>query len=176
MVRAMPGMSLTERLGIHRSILSNQALLLAATLLLVVSASLLGQVRNAPLFTVSVTVIFGGSIFAILAPWRSLPAWALGLVPVIDMVAIAVLRESAPLAGVGLLWAFPAIWIGSTFGVGGVIAVLIGVSTIVTFQLVHDAEQRLASSTFVLPFTVVALSALAHTTARRARAQRALLE
>ncbi|MDQ1077156.1 two-component system phosphate regulon sensor histidine kinase PhoR [Microbacterium testaceum] len=176
MVRAMPGTSLTERLGIHRSILSNQALLLAATLLLVVSSSVLGQVRDVGLFTVCVTVIFGGAILAILAPWRSLPSWALGLVPVIDMIAIAALRESAPLAGVGLLWAFPAIWIGSTFGVGGVVAVLIGVSAIVLFQLVNDDEQRLTAATFVLPFSVVALSALAHSTARRARAQRALLE
>ncbi|KTS55187.1 hypothetical protein NS206_18010, partial [Microbacterium testaceum] len=79
----MPGTSLTERLGIHRSILSNQALLLAATLLLVVSSSVLGQVRDVGLFTVCVTVIFGGAILAILAPWRSLPSWALGLVPVI---------------------------------------------------------------------------------------------
>ncbi|MDF2920752.1 MAG: signal transduction histidine kinase [Microbacterium sp.] len=92
------------------------------------------------------------------------------------MIAIAALRESAPLAGVGLLWAFPAIWIGSTFGVGGVVAVLIGVSAIVLFQLVNDDEQRLTAATFVLPFSVVALSALAHATARRARAQRALLE
>lgn len=172
----MPGLTLTERLGIHRSILSNQALLLAATLLLVVSAALFGQVRSASLFTVSVAVIFAGAIFAIVAPWRALPAWALGLVPVVDMLAIAVLRESAPLAGVGLLWAFPAIWIGSTFGVGGVVAVLVGVSAIVAVQLANDVEQRLTSSTFVLPFTVLALSALAHTTARRARAQRALLE
>ncbi|MDF2993006.1 MAG: signal transduction histidine kinase [Microbacterium sp.] len=176
MVRAMPGTLLTERLGIHRSILSNQALLLAATLLLVISTTLLGQIRSATVFILSVAIIFAGAVIAILAPWRSLPAWALGIVPIIDVVAIALLRESAPLAGVGLLWAFPAIWIGSTFGVGGVIAVFIGVSAVIVFQVSHDDQQRLTAATVVLPFTVVALSALANSTARRARAQRALLE
>jgi len=176
MVMAMPGTLWTERLGVHRSILSNQALLLAATLLLVVTTSLLGQVRSVTVFAVSVTIIFAGAMLAILAPWRSLPAWALGIVPIVDVVAIALLRESAPLAGAGLLWAFPAIWIGSTFGVGGVIAVFAGVSAVVAFQLIQDDEQRLTAATVVLPFTVVALSALANSTARRARAQRALLE
>lgn len=176
MVKAMPGTILTERLGIHRSILSNQALLLAATLLLVVSTSLLGQIRYVTIFALSVSVIFAGAVLAILAPWRSLPAWALGIVPIIDVAAIAVLRESAPLAGVGLLWAFPAIWIGSTFGVGGIVAVFLSVSAIVAFQLSYDDEQRLTAATVVLPFTVVALAALANSTARRARAQRALLE
>jgi len=172
----MPAPYLTARLGIHRSILSNQALLLAATLLLVVATVPLNQVRSVTPFTASVSVIFVGAILAVLAPWRSLPAWALGILPIVDMFAIAVLRESAPAAGAGLLWAFPAIWIGSTFGVGGVVAVFGGVSAIVAFQLVEDEAQRLSAATVVLPFTVVALSALAHTTARRARAQRALLE
>jgi signal transduction histidine kinase len=166
----------SERFGLRRSIVASQTLLAAATLLGVIVSIVVGQVVHASLFFAGTTLVFLGAIAAVLLPWRSMPRWVVGMLPIIDVVAIAVMRESAPMAGLGLLWTFPAIWIGTVFGLRGVIAVSLTVSIVVGHQLTTDNLQRFASSSLVLPFTVAALASMAALTARRGRAQRVLLQ
>lgn len=172
----MPGSHPSERAGVHRSILVNQMLLAAAALLGTVASVLLGQVLDASLFVLGSAVVFAGAAAAILLPWHRLPFWSSGLIPILDVVAVGLLRESAPSSGLGLLWSFPAMWIGSVFGVAGVIAVSMGVLAVMIAQLVYVPSLALSASTFVLPLTVMALSSMSHLSARRAKAQRALLE
>ncbi|WP_187358415.1 cell wall metabolism sensor histidine kinase WalK [Microbacterium testaceum] len=166
----------SEGLGLRRSIVSNQSLLAAAATIGVIVSIVLGQVRDPSLFFVGAAVVYAGTIAAVLVRWETLPRWALLLLPGADVVVIAVMRESAPVAGLGLLWAFPALWIGGSFGLRGVVGVSSVVSILLLHQTITDNEQRFASSTFILPFIIAALSSMAHLTARRARAQRALLE
>ncbi|PNW08825.1 PAS domain-containing sensor histidine kinase [Microbacterium testaceum] len=166
----------SERFGLRRSIVASQTLLAAATLLGAVVSIMVGQVVHASLFFAGTALVFAGAIAAVLLPWQKMPRWVIGVLPILDVVAIAVMRESAPLAGLGLLWTFPAIWIGTVFGLRGVIAVSLTVSAVVVHQLATDDLQRFASSTLVLPFTVAALASMAALTARRGRAQRVLLE
>ncbi|MCM3502059.1 HAMP domain-containing histidine kinase [Microbacterium sp. P26] len=176
MVEAMAPFNPSEGLGLRRSIVSNQSLLAAAATIGVIVSIVLGQVRDPSLFFVGAAVIYAGTIAAVLVRWEALPRWALLLLPGADVVVIAVMRESAPVAGLGLLWAFPALWIGGSFGLRGVVGVSSVVSILLLHQTITDNEQRFASSTFILPFIIAALSSMAHLTARRARAQRALLE
>ncbi|MDQ1173604.1 two-component system phosphate regulon sensor histidine kinase PhoR [Microbacterium testaceum] len=176
MVEAMAPFNPSEGLGLRRSIVSNQSLLAAAATIGVIVSIVLGQVRDPSLFFVGAAVVYAGTIAAVLVRWEALPRWALLLLPGADVVVIAVMRESAPVAGLGLLWAFPALWIGGSFGLRGVVGVSSVVSILLLHQTITDNEQRFASSTFILPFIIAALSSMAHLTARRARAQRALLE
>ncbi|WP_394686285.1 sensor histidine kinase [uncultured Microbacterium sp.] len=166
----------SEGLGLRRSIVSNQSLLAAAATIGVIVSIVLGQVRDPSTFFLGAAAVYVGTIAAVLVPWDAVPRWTLALLPAIDVVVIAVMRESAPTAGLGLLWAFPALWVGGTFGLRGVVAVSSVISILLLHQTITDTEQRFASSTLVLPFIIASLSSMAHLTARRARAQRALLE
>ncbi|WP_295788222.1 cell wall metabolism sensor histidine kinase WalK [uncultured Microbacterium sp.] len=166
----------SERAGLRRNAVANQLLLAAATVLGVVVSIFLAQIADATLFLAGASTIFAGAVAAVLVPWDRFPRWAVGALPVLDVVAIAVMREGSPLAGLGVLWAFPAIWIGSVFGLWGVLLLTVVVTGVMLHQAVSIDMQRFASSTLVLPFVVAALSTMAHVTARRTRAQRDLLE
>ena len=175
-VEAMAPPISSERFRLRRSIMASQTLLAAATLLGVVVSIVLEHVVHASLFFAGIALVFVGAIAAVLVPWQRMPRWVVGMLPILDVIAIAAMRESAPLSGLGLLWTFPAIWIGTVFGLRGVVAVAFTVLAVMVHQLTTDDLQRFASSTLVLPFTVAALASMAALTARRARAQRILLE
>lgn len=172
----MPGLFPRERAGTRRSILVNQTLLVAGALLGAVASVLLGQVQDASVFVVGSAIVFAGAAAAILLPWSRFPLWASGLIPIADVVAVGLLRESAPTAGLGLLWAFPAMWIGSVYGLVGVVTVAVCVFTVILVQVAETPGAVLSASSMVLPFVVAALAAMAHLSARRAEAQRLLLE
>ncbi len=176
MVEAMALPVPSERLGLRRSIVANQMLLTAATLIGVTVSVLTRQVLGGPVFFTGAAVIFAGVVAAMLAPWERLPRWVMGALPIADVLAIALLREAAPLAGLGLLWAFPAIWVGMVFGVRGVVSISVVVTAVMIHQSFVVDGQRFTSATLVLPFVIAALSSMSHFTARRARAQRELLE
>lgn len=171
----MSGPSLSERIGLHRALLVSQLLQASAMVLAAVVTLLLEQIQHVTLFVASAGMVFGCAALVVLIPAERMPSWVLLAVPVVDVAAIGLMRESAPVAGVGLLWAFPAIWIGAVFGVRGVICLTVAVSMMVGYQA-FDQSQRFAASTFVLPFTLVALATMSHFAARRARAHRSLLE
>lgn len=175
MVEAMSGSSPSERLGLHRSLLTNQLLQAAAAILAAAVTSFLGQIQDVTLFVSGAGIVFTCAAVIVLSPRDRLPSWIALAVPVIDVIAIGLMRGSAPVAGIGLLWAFPAIWIGAAFGIRGVIGVTVAVSAIITYQA-FDESHRVAASTFVLPFTLAALATMSHFATQRTRAQRSLLE
>jgi signal transduction histidine kinase len=171
----MSGSSPSERLGLHRSLLTSQLLQASATVLAAAVTLVLGQIRDVTLFLTGAGIIFACAALVVLTAREALPSWLVLAAPVIDIVAIGVMRESAPVAGIGLLWAFPAMWLGSVYGIAGVVGVTAAASAIITYQA-FDEAQRVAASTFVLPFTLAALATMSHFAARRTRAQRSLLE
>ncbi|MFF0910440.1 sensor histidine kinase [Microbacterium enclense] len=172
----MPGLLPSERAGTRRTILVNQTLLAAGALLGTVAAVLLGQVQHASTFVLGSGIVFAGAAAAILLPWSRFPVWVSGLIPIADVVAVGLLRESAPTAGLGLLWAFPAMWIGSVYGIVGVITVSVSVLGVIALQLAVTPGAVLSASSLLMPFIVAALSAIAHLSERRAQAQRVLLQ
>lgn len=176
MVEAMASPTPSVRVGLRRSILANQMLLAVAAFIGVVVSILVDQVTDATPFFVGAALLFAGAVAAVLLPWDLLPRWCAALLPIVDVVAIALMRESAPLAGLGLLWTFPALWIGTVFGVRGIVAVSVSVTVVMIHQSIAVELQRFTASTLLLPVVVAALSTMAHFTARRAQAQRELLE
>ncbi|MDQ1122419.1 sensor histidine kinase [Microbacterium trichothecenolyticum] len=57
-----------------------------------------------------------------------------------------------------------------------VLVLIAGICAVMLHQLSTDPLQRFSASSLLLPFTLAAVACIAHVTARRARAQRALLE
>ncbi|MFC6286742.1 sensor histidine kinase [Nocardioides sp. GCM10027113] len=63
-----------------------------------------------------------------LLPWRLLPPWAVGALPVLDLAAIGLVRlDQVGAASTALLAAVPAVWLGRHAGRGG--AAVVGLTT-----------------------------------------------
>ncbi|QEW02934.1 PAS domain-containing sensor histidine kinase [Microbacterium lushaniae] len=159
-----------------RTVLLNQFLLSGVTLVVTVVALLLGEVVRPSSHIIGVALIYLGAVAAVLVPWTRLPHWAAGILPIVDIVAIACLRESAPTAGLGLLWMFPAMWIASVYGFIGVIGATGAITAMLVLLTALDPAARLSASLFLLPILVAALGVLVAIYTRRSHVQRELLE
>ncbi|MFJ6652590.1 sensor histidine kinase [Microbacterium sp. NPDC091313] len=159
-----------------RTAMVNQIFLSGVSLVATLAALALGQVHDATTFAIGLTIVYVASAAAVLVPWKRVPAVAVAILPVADIIAIGFLREATPLAGFGLLWTFPAMWIAAIFGIPGVIVAVIGITTILGTITALDPTQSLSASTFVLPVTIAALGTIAALAARRNSAQRELLD
>lgn len=159
-----------------RSILLNQTLLAGVGLVAMGVVILIGQVVDTTSFVLGSALLFGATAAAILIPWHRLPFWTVAVLPFADILALALLRASAPNGGLGLLWAFPAMWIGAMFGVAGVVGGTVLVAALFWFMTAVDPTQNFSASTVLLPLVVGALATISYLGARRADAQRQLLE
>lgn len=68
------------------------------------------------LFQAAVALTVGLSVLCAVVPWHRLPATGTLVVPVLDFVPIVLLREGVgdTLTGVGMLAAFPVIWLAAS--------------------------------------------------------------
>ncbi|HEX5858292.1 MAG TPA: ATP-binding protein [Microbacterium sp.] len=124
----------------------------------------------------AVVLVFVITGAALAVPWNRIPPLWSALLPIADIIAIAVLRDASPSAGFSLLWVFPATWLASSFSLPGLVAGSVSVSLIYWLQVASDTEQSFGPSAFLIPLTIVAVSTTAYLTARRATAQRSLLD
>lgn len=159
-----------------RTVLLNQFLLAGVALVATVIALLLGEVVRPSGYIVGLTVIYLGAAAAVLVPWKRLPYWAGGVLPAVDIIAVACLREAAPTAGLGLLWAFPVMWIATVFGLAGVITATVATTALLFVLTALNPAGRISVSTFLLPMLLVSLGILVALFTRRALVQRELLE
>lgn len=153
--------------------------LLLAGLVLIVSSLLIftdpSANTNSGMFFGGVVIVFLASGVAIVVPWSAVPHWWSALLPLVDIIAIVMLRDGAPIAGVGLLWVFPVIWLSSYFGFRGFILAVVSISAVFIMLMLADPKQSLAPTTLLLLLIILAVSATTYMTARRAGAQRLLL-
>lgn len=162
-----------------RSALVSQLLLAASTLLLVaISAVVLPEMLSGPLFFTATVLVFVTTALAAAVPWSRLPPAAITVLPILDIIAIVIMREAEPLLGATFLLIFPIIWLSSHFGargaVGGVTfaSALVWGSALLRGTPMNEVEiPRLAIVPIVLTFVAVTV----YGTARRAAAQRVLL-
>lgn len=159
-----------------RMVLLNQILLAGVTLVVAIVALALSEVLRPTTFIIGLSTIYLGAAAAVLVPWKRLPYWTAGILPVVDILAIAFLRESAPTAGLGLLWAFPLMWIASVFGLVSVAAATVVITVLLVLLIALDPAGRVSASTFLLPMMLASMGFLVSLFTRRARVQRELLE
>ncbi|MBN9169873.1 MAG: PAS domain-containing protein [Microbacterium sp.] len=153
--------------------------LLLGSVVLFVTLLVIGQRSGTGLETyfLGVVMIFVLTGVTMVVPWnRIAPGW-LAIIPVLDIVAILLLRLAIPDGGFGLLWVFPTMWLAAGFGVPGLCGGVLGACAAFLYSaLAAHPEQHLNVYTLLLlPMVLLAVSATSYLTARRTAAQRTLL-
>ncbi|QEW00199.1 HAMP domain-containing histidine kinase [Microbacterium caowuchunii] len=158
-----------------RTAVLNQ-LLLCVIVLFVAALALWGTgAIERSLFLSGVLLVFAGGAVALLVPWaRIAQGWVL-LLPLLDIVAIALMRRSEPNGGLGLLWAFPAIWL-ALLGVFGYVLQLVVITGIYWTLVALEPVQGWEYTTFLLPIVTVAIATATFVGSRRHAAQQELLD
>ena len=153
----------------------NQALLATVVLVLSVLVAIETFPGDAPLFFAGALVVFAGLAAALILPWDRLPYGLTAIVPAADIIAIAVMRTSAPNSRLGLLWVFPTMWIAAAFGLLGMFGAITGVCLLFWATLVLQPTGNATYDNVLLPLIVLAVGVTSFLTARRTAAQRTLL-
>ncbi len=155
-------------------------LLVCGPILVVVLAAVLVQpdVYSQPLFFGVIAFFFVLTAVAALVPWDSIDRNWGKILPFVNVAGIILLRELAPLTGVGLLVIVPMIWIARTFG--RVLTIAGAAGTILAMwglRLLRPTpiNQTDFISFVVVPVLVAFVAGAVYMGSRRARAQSALL-
>ncbi len=168
-----------RRSRFDRAVFQSQLLLAAAVLLLVCAAYVFEPTSVLSLaFFGGIAVIFVITGASALLPWSSFPRWWTAALPVIDILAIAALRQGNPELGAGLLFVFPVIWLSSYFSlVGAVISVVGSTALLWATEILNGTPVGLGSipSLLVLPITLAFIATTTLATSSRTAAQRGLL-
>ncbi|MGW9627523.1 sensor histidine kinase [Microbacterium sp. NPDC055521] len=159
-----------------RAVLLNQVLLGTAVLLAVLLSLAMGAVVGVDALMLGLTLIFIATGAAILVPWQRSPVGLVLLLPLIDIGAVMLLTLSSPASGFPLLWLFPAMWVGSTLGMLGVVGATVVVTMLYWASIVLVDAPPLLSAFVVFPIVVAGLATIAAVASWRSGAQRVVLE
>jgi len=159
-----------------RAVLLNQVLLGTAVVLAVLLSLATGAVVGVDALMLGLTLIFIATGAAILVPWQRSPVGLVLLLPLIDIGAVMLLTLSSPASGFPLLWLFPAMWVGSTLGMLGVLGATVVVTTLYWASIVLVEAPPLLSAFVVFPIVVAGLATIAAVASWRSGAQRVVLE
>lgn len=154
-----------------RTVGLNQALLSIVITLGLVIEFALGQLRIDATFLAGISCALAATIAAIAIPWSRVPVWISALLPALDIVAIALLRQSSPTSGFGLLWVFPAMWAAWAFGLAGALASSVVIAGIYWGFLLLGGVGTLSASALLLPSTIAAAAIITALMSARTRRQ-----
>jgi signal transduction histidine kinase len=170
------------RSALERSVFLSQLLLAGATVVAVtISFVTDSEVFASPLYFAGAIAIFSITGLAAGLPWRLIPKAWIALLPILDIIAIGMIRQDQPQLGASLLFVFPVIWMSMHFGVkGAVISVLLPFVLTLTGELLRDDSWQIAPEILprlgVVPIVLAFVATTVYATTRRAAAQRSLLE
>lgn len=154
---------------------NNQLLLCAIVGALFIVGFATESLRNPALFGLGALIIVVGAAASLAVPWtRIAPVWV-AVIPIVDIGAITVLRASDPTAGLGLLWAFPIMWL-SSLGRWGFIVSSVLVTTIYWAVVVASGTTERTYAYVLLPMLMIAIGWASYAATKRSSAQRALLD
>lgn len=162
--------------GRDRSILLNQALFGTIVLMAALLAVGFEMAERPNVLILGVTLVFMATGAAFVVPWTRLPPALLIALPLVDIIAVGILRAAAPSAAPGLLWAFPAMWMASAFGAWGAVGAVVVISALYWMLIAVDPTQTVNPNTILLPVVIAGLATIAGFGSRRAYAQRLLLD
>ena len=162
--------------GRDRSLLLNQVLLGSVVVLAAVLVILFDAVADGIQLILGVTIVFIATGAAFVLPWNRFPSLAMLILPLADIAAIVLMRGASPSAALGLMWAFPAVWIASAFGGWGAVLGSAVISVAYWVQNWADPAHVLNPGSFLFPVMIAGLATIAAMGSRRALAQRVLLD
>ena len=177
----MSGAGDSRRAGatFDRSVVLSQLLFGAVLVTAVFTLLLFSPVAlTKPIAIVAVALVFTATGVAIIVPWHRFPRALVMALPIVDILAIGLIRIAEPAAGVGLLWFFPTIWLASYFGLTGAIIAVASSSVLVWIsELVSERAFTAVSvpSVVLLPIVLSFIATSTVLSSRRAGAQRVLL-
>ncbi|RUR03570.1 sensor histidine kinase [Labedella endophytica] len=177
MTEAVPELELIR----HRDVFwRGQSPFLAGALVLfaLVALCIPGAVAH-PLFLTGVAVTVVSTVLVFLVPWNALPVEAVVIIPLLDIVAVAILRESLyeTLPSAGFLIIFPVVWLSYRFPFGAILLSVTGALLVTALPILVG---RPAPSTgrewvelFLLPALVSIVAVMVFGAAQLLRATRA---
>lgn len=158
-----------------RAAASNQLVLCAVVGVLFFIGITTASLGNGGLFGIAVLLVVLGGVAGLAVPWSRVPPYAVMSIPIVDIVAIALMRIAEPAAAFGLLWVFPAMWL-SVLGRAGFAISVVGIPVVYWCILWTGATPSGTYAVVLLPFVIVAVSVASYSSSRRFRAQRTLLD
>lgn len=158
-----------------RAAASNQLVLCAVVGVLFFIGIATASLTDGGLFGIAVLLVVLGGVAGLAVPWSRLPPHAVIVLPVVDIVAIALMRIAEPNAAFGLLWVFPAMWL-SVIGRAGFAISVVGIPVVYWCILWTGASPAGTYAVVLLPVVIVAVSVACYSSSRRFRAQRTLLD
>ncbi|GAA1724667.1 sensor histidine kinase [Microbacterium paludicola] len=158
----------------ERTVILNQLLLGLVTLFAGVLVLLSDDYEDPVALVIGIGIVFAASACAVVVRWDRLPPNAVGLVPIVDVVALTFLQIAHPSGGLGLLWLFPVLWVAVMFSVFLTVAVA-GAVIIIYWTLLFLTTEGFEIRGAMLPLTVVGLAAFGQFLSRRSLGQRTLL-
>ena len=154
---------------------NNQLLLSAIVGTLFIVGFATQSLRDPELFGLGVLIIVAGAAASLAVPWtRISPVWV-AVIPLVDIGAITILRASDPSAGLGLLWAFPMLWL-SSLGRWAFLLASVLVTTIYWVVVIISGATERTYAYVLLPMLMVAIGCASYSATRRSSAQRTLLD
>lgn len=154
---------------------NNQLLLSAIVGTLFIVGFATQSLRDPELFGLGVLIIIAGAAASLAVPWtRISPVWV-AVIPLVDIGAITILRASDPSAGLGLLWAFPMLWL-SSLGRWAFLLASVLVTTIYWVVVIISGATERTYAYVLLPMLMVAIGWASYSATRRSSAQRTLLD
>lgn len=170
------------RSAVERSVFLSQLLLAGATLVLATISFIIDPSALAsPMFFGGVVTIFSVTGLAAAIPWRRIAKIWIAALPVLDILAISLIRQDQPQLGATLLFVFPAIWMSMHFGFWGA-ATSVVLPAILTWggEFLRDNAESIDPEILprlgVVPIVLGFVATTVFTTTRRAAAQRSLLQ
>jgi Signal transduction histidine kinase len=168
-----------KRGRVASGILTAQLLISGPILVVVLAAVIVDPaIYASPVVFAGVGFFFVLTALTALVPWDSVPRPWGRVLPFLNLAGILVLREFAPMTGIGLLVILPIIWIARTFTrrlvIIGAVGTIAGMWTLRALRM-----DPLSSADFisfvVVPVLVAFVAGAVYVGSRRARAQAALL-
>ncbi|MDQ0574523.1 sensor histidine kinase [Agromyces albus] len=164
---------------LDRSVILSQLLFGAVVVVFVFTLLVfVPESASRPLMLAGAAVAFVVTGLSVVIPWHRLPRDVVMLVPIVDIVAVGLMRLGDPAAGVGLLWVFPTLWLASYFGLrGAVIAVSSSAGLVWLTEIITGRALTVGSipGVVLLPMALLFVATSAVLTSRRTNAQRVLL-
>lgn len=167
------------RVTFDRSVILSQLLFGVAFVVVIFTLQLFApELVTGSITLIGITLAFVVTGITVVVPWSRLPRQWVMAVPLLDIVAIGMVRIGEPTSGAGLLWVFPTIWLASYFRLTGALlavtlsGLLVWVSEILGGRAFTPQS---VPSVVILPIALLFIATSALLTSRRGSAQRELM-
>lgn len=156
-------------------VVTNQLLLTGIVFVVVVVGLALGSFDHVGFVVAGAAAVVIAALAAFAVPWQDIPRAWVGSIPLVDIIAVDLLRAAAPQNGLGVLWVLPLMWLGvlgAMWLLTGCLLVTVGYVGMVVAARPSFPDLLLV----LLPIVLFAVGVSAYLSSRRFGAQRTVLE